>query len=526
MTAMPVSKRISTILAVVTVGASFAAPVAADAAVWARISQANDTSNQPSASMMLRGATVVAAFDRASTSAQETAVFTPSVAQGAVGITHANATPGWSQALDDPQLLASAGGGLQMITDGSHSTTTGDPLNGVLFFPVTNTGTPGVPVPAGVSDSITGAVLGPDATTPFYVGSDGGVLTIYRGAAMPMTNVVPMPGGPGGDAYRPQIGVDRSGRIWVAWYELPAGAVPQDSGLWIQQVDPATGAATGPQYHAPQSSSISNEPPGFACYTICRIVYHQSGTSDLNTGKLVSWAPGDGAVTIVVNVGSSTISGNSSTAASYDASGNLWVAWYQSTGVGDYRAKRGDGRGAGGSVEDLGSPPLPTPTGGGGYSVSAIAYSDKLVVVANWFQANISNMWAATAPSPSSPITSGISNPVVVTDPNGRVAAPGVITNATLGKNRCVLVAVQAYRAATLSVEILTGKAGAGGKLVGLPASSTFHAAGVRRLCVKLTVQRHGFYVKRHSFHLFFRVHLPGRKHDTTHSRNVVIIVK
>jgi hypothetical protein len=506
--------------------ALLATPLAADAATWARISDASDGSNQPYASMVRSGDQVIAAFDRAASAGSETATFTPSVTAGATGITHANATPGWAQALDHPQLFPRPGGGFQMIVSGSHSTTTGDPLNGSVLFPVSATGVPGAVAVTGVEDDITGAVLGPDGQTAFWVGNSAGALNVYRGLSTPTVHHLALPGGAGADAYEPKIGVDNAGRIWITWYELPPGAFPNYAGLWLQQIDPATGDVLGSPALAPHSATISNNWPALACFATCRIVYHLTSANGITaSGSLVSWAAGETRATTVATPGKALISGNSSTGASYDAAGHLWVAWYQGGDSPSYRAKRGDAAGAGGITQNLRAPANPHNLGGGGYRVSALAFGGRLVVAINWFQSTASNIWVATAEDPDS-LTFGIPNAVVIDDPAGHAAVPGKVTGATLGAGRCLPVRVQAPAAATLSVELRTGVSGARGVVVGKRAKVTFAGPGIRTLCVRLAPEPRGFYAKGRPFHWLFTVHLPGRKADTRHSLRVGVVVR
>jgi DNA-binding beta-propeller fold protein YncE len=129
-----------------------------------------------------------------------------------------------------------------------------------------------------------------------------------------------------------------------------------------------------------------------------------------------------------------------------------------------------------------------------------------------------------SCPAPAGgPVTTGIPDPVVIRDPGGIAVVPGVIHHKRVP--RCVLVRVQAYRAATLSVDIRTGLRGARGVIVAGPAVAVFTRPGIRALCLRLKTERAGFWRAKKAFHFYFTVHLPGRRIDSHHSHRVVIML-
>ena len=137
------------------------------------------------------------------------------------------------------------------------------------------------------------------------------------------------------------------------------------------QFDPATLRAARP-LHVPRSSGIKNHNLRLAltCAQVCRIVYHEQRTR-IRT-RISSWAPGERAPTQVVNVDAYNW-----LAGAY-AGTRLWVVWRDPEQ--HYRAKLGNGRGAGGRVLDLGR----LASNGVGFGVQALATPAGLVVVVNW----------------------------------------------------------------------------------------------------------------------------------------------
>ena len=92
--------------------------------------------------------------------------------------------------------------------------------------------------------------------------------------------------------YLPTIGEDGSGRYWLAWY-----TIGPPNGIQLVQFDPSGLTPTGNVLTVPDSGAVKNNGVRLAltCAQVCRIVYLASG------GRLVSWAPGESAPTLVAS---------------------------------------------------------------------------------------------------------------------------------------------------------------------------------------------------------------------------------
>ena len=100
-------------------------------------------------------------------------------------------------------------------------------------------------------------------------------------------NLQPQLGGCCG--YSPRMALDSAGHLWIAWYSNATGA----TGMYLQQLDPVTGAPIGAPALAPNSESSNNNSFGanLACAATCRLVYGNSpAAGPANT--IVSWWPG------------------------------------------------------------------------------------------------------------------------------------------------------------------------------------------------------------------------------------------
>jgi len=317
------------------------------------------------ASLAADGSSVVAAYNRASDRSVEAATF--STASGKIGnVVRATAITGFDA--DDPLLFPRAGGGLQLIVSGFHSTVTEDPLNGTLIAPRSADGTFGAPSRASKSISLAqGAVLAADGQTPLFTTNFAGDLTVNRGAVdvtqIDLSRFAP------GDAYVPTLAYDATGRLWLAWYLGTSTA----SGLYLLELDPATGdvlpGATAQL--APGSSNVFNNNLRLplACAQTCRFVYLD------NQDQLISWAPGEAQPTVTL---AKRVDGVSKPAAAYAPDGRLWVTW---RARGHVFAKLGDPAGAGGTPAEL-----PLPAGGfdTSYTSTPLAVPEGLVLVTNW----------------------------------------------------------------------------------------------------------------------------------------------
>ncbi|MEZ5101082.1 MAG: hypothetical protein R3C15_15050 [Thermoleophilia bacterium] len=242
--------------------------------------------------------------------------------------------------------------------------------------------------PQRISDSATiwgdpsGALALSDGTLLFASSTAGGI-TIGRGTpttpgiATGAPNLQNALGGCCG--YEPRIGVTTGGQVWVAWYSNATSNV----GLYLQQIDPATGQPIGNAARAPRSESVGNNAaPALACRDTCRVVYRIDALAlNQRVNRIVSWSPGEAAPTLIAT--QDDTSGGLEATAAYRADGRLWVAWHQDgnqalSGSG-FRATLGDGRGAGGLVQDVGAPPQTLTS----YSLRGLALGNDLVLATN-----------------------------------------------------------------------------------------------------------------------------------------------
>ena len=236
----------------------------------------------------------------------------------------------------------------------------------------------------------------------------------------------------------PKLAYDAAGNLWIAWYSNATGAI----GLYVQQLNPATGAPLGPPTQAPGSETVNNNSFGSAltCATTCRLVYGNAPAASPNTNAVVSWWPGAAPVTIASLVGTSQGAGRVVTAA-YRADGRLWVAWWDGK---VYRAVLGDATGAGGEVQDAG---VPKGSENGAYALAGMAVGDNLLLAANY-------AWKAPAdPAPFAVFVNTVAPPAPVTKAPGprdvqlqpgpgktfRIQVQYTLPKACTGAARCTL---------------------------------------------------------------------------------------
>ena len=177
---------------------------------------------------------------------------------------------------------------------------------------------------------------------------------------------------------------------------------------------------------APQSESSDNNGRrlGFACADVCRVAYEETdATLILPSGRLVTWAYGEGAPTVVGGAAGSNLA---SPVLAYRADGRLWVAWIDVASQ-RVQAKLGDARGAGGRVADAGAPPLPQPSFIGGLAALPLGQDLLLNAVADQvspLQAQFVNLVL----EPGAVDTGDVPDPKIVTSPGGKLVYPGTVT--------------------------------------------------------------------------------------------------
>jgi hypothetical protein len=329
---------------------------------WTQLSSQTDTSTIVQPSVATIGPQAVAAYRRGSDQGVEAATFTPSAA--GVGAVAHNAIVSGFVATMDPVLLAAPGGGLQALVPADH-TIGSDPLNGVVSVGRNADGSFNAPSPLRSSpdSGITSATLASDGTTPLW--AVGGGLTVFQGAtAHDLSASSP------GSAYSPTFGRDASGRLWLAWYVISLNQGV--SGLYMMQLDPATGVALGPAVQAPASEgpNTTGTVP-LACAAQCRLAYVDTATTP---SSIVTWAPGESATTtLFAGVNAGQTQSPRTPLAAYTADGRLWVAWTNFSDEQEYAQL-----GSGPPVEM----PIPAPYNAPAQD-AATTIGSRLVLVAN-----------------------------------------------------------------------------------------------------------------------------------------------
>jgi hypothetical protein len=389
-------------LAALAVGAPFAG---ADT-TWTKIS-GDFTANIANPSLGLTGTTAVVTWTQEtspSTSDLNAMSFTTSPTQDVIGPAQSKVLTAWAQIDYAHALFPAPGGGLQLIFNGIHSIVTGDPLNAMGTTLRNPDGSWAAPfaVSGGSSGPTTGVLSG---STPLVAGYATQGIEIFNaavahGPGVSDQNLQPQLGGCCG--YSPTMALDRTGQLWIAWYSNATG----NTGVYLQQLDPVTGAPMGTPALAPNSESSNNNAFGtaLACAATCRVVYGNSpaaGPAD----TIVSWWPGQAPVTIA-DLATTGQGAGRVLATAYRADGRLWVAWYDGK---TYRATLGDSTGAGGEVQDAGAPKGPA---GGAYALKGIAVGDNFLLAADY-------AWNATGTLPFAIFVNTVAPPAPVTKAPG-----------------------------------------------------------------------------------------------------------
>jgi hypothetical protein len=394
---------IAAALAALAVGA----PVAGADTTWTKVST-DHNSNIVIPSLGVTGTTAVVAWTQEtspSTTDLNTVGFTTSPTQDVIGAASNKAAFAWAQIDFNNALFPAPGGGLQLVFNGTHAVVTGDPLNGMDTTLRNPDGSWAAPFfVSGGSSSPSTAVL--SGATPLVAGYATQGIEIFNASVAHAPgvsdyNLQSQIGNCCG--YSPKMALDSAGHLWIAWYSNATGA----TGMYVQQLDAATGAPIGTPTQAPNSESSNNNSfaAGLACAATCRLVYGNSpaaGPAD----ALVSWWPGQATPTTIANLAGTGQSAGRVVAAAYRADGRLWVAWFDGK---TYRATLGDATGAGGEVQDAG---VPKGTPNGAYALTGMALGDNFLLAANY-------AWNATGTLPFAVFVNTIAPPAPVTKAPG-----------------------------------------------------------------------------------------------------------
>jgi hypothetical protein len=396
------AKRIATVAAVLA-ALAVGVPAAGADTTWTKIST-DYNANITIPSLGLTGTTAVVAWTQQTgpeSADIDTVSFATSPTQDVIGAAPSMAASAWSQIDFNQALFPAPGGGLQLVFNGTHSITTGDPLNGMVTTLRNADGTWAAPFFVTSSSSApSSAVL--SAAVPLVAGyATQGIelfnATVAHAPGASDQNLQPQIGACCG--YSPKLALDSAGHLWIAWYSNATGA----TGVYVQQLDPVTAAPIGAPTLAPSSESSSNNSfaVNLACAATCRVVYGNSpaaGPAD----TIVSWWPGQAAPTTIADLAGTGQGAGRVLAAAYRADGRLWVAWYDGK---TYRATLGDATGAGGEVQDAGVPKGPA---GGAYALIGMAVGDNFLLAANY-------AWNPTATLPFAVFVNTVAPPAPVT---------------------------------------------------------------------------------------------------------------
>jgi hypothetical protein len=141
----------------------------------------------------------------------------------------------------------------------------------------------------------------------------------------------------GGFGYYPDLAADASGAVWLAW----AANVTGSEGVWVQQVDPASGAPVGAPSRLPGSSTVSNGVNSFSMM-LSRVpmaaraaaagggIYVAYPTGYPTTTRVRVWRLGFGSGMLVAGGGAA----KQEAAVAADPGGRIWVVWSQKSAGG------------------------------------------------------------------------------------------------------------------------------------------------------------------------------------------------
>ncbi|MDX6618201.1 MAG: hypothetical protein QOK36_587 [Gaiellales bacterium] len=396
-------------------------PAASADTTWTKVST-DYASNIVVPSLGLTGATAVVAWTQQTgpdSSDLDTLSFGTSPTQDVIGAASSQAAVAWAQ-LDFTHALFAGGpgGALQLAFAGTHSIAAGDPLAGLVTTLRNADGTWATPFVVTRSTGSGGPWTAVPGTAPFIATNGAGGINIFNAAVAHAPGVVDQnlqSQLSGCCGYQPRLAYDSAGHLWVAWYSNAAGG----TGIFMQQLDPATAAALGPPAKAPASESSNNNSFGtsLVCAATCRVVYGDSPAAG-PTDTIVSWSPGEASPTTIANLAGTGEGAGRVLTAAYRGDGRLWVAWFDGT---TYRASLGDDKGAGGDAEDAG---IPAGSPHGAFALASIAAGDNMLLAANY------DWKPPTDPAPFAVFVNTIAPPAPVTKAPG----PRDVTLQTSGK--------------------------------------------------------------------------------------------
>ena len=248
----------------------------------------------------------------------------------------------WASAWPVPDTVPTPDGGLRAFWGGIRSTQGNEEHTNISTATAPSSGSPWTLQPgdvsegAGGSSSSIGAAVASDGT-PLFSWAPGGGGFIHRGTSPGSANhPFDNPGPAGCCNYDPDMATDDStGAMWVAWYSNQNDA----EGIWVQEVDPATGMTMGSPARMPGSVTTYNgneessqeiqrtpiaAPEGGGVF-----VAYTGGYP--STNRILVWEIGTPDAVAVARSGSRELD-NPGLAA--DPEGRLWAVWSQRDSAG------------------------------------------------------------------------------------------------------------------------------------------------------------------------------------------------
>jgi hypothetical protein len=371
--------------AVLSCGVALAASVRPELR-WTRLTATNVSELGEPALTLVGGRALLAWPVRPGTTTTTIALesFLPSVARDVVSPRPVTKpVVNWQAVGNTPVFLATAGGGHSLLFNGIRSFRAGD-FDGELLAPLVSAGSLGNPAVVGrdYSGNLTGLMLLDG--TPITASDGAGAVVVLRGLNGQAGIDLQKRDAGSCCGYQPALGRDGQGRVWLAWFSN----AQSQSGIYLQQIDPASGGPLGGAIKAPASNNAWNldHRVQLVCASRCRLVYWtlRVPARGKPIPSVVSWWPGETQPTRIASVIPTTVTIPSLTAA-YRRDGHLWVAWYdgrgypsQPPGVG-YYATLGNARGAGGQAFFVGQAPIAQL---GSYALASAAVGNNLLLAA------------------------------------------------------------------------------------------------------------------------------------------------
>ncbi len=485
---MRIRRLLTSIGAVVVVACGVVAPGGAYGATWAKLSP-DDVSNIDQAVVVTQGARVVAAWPAGAGSELADRIefrgFAPTPASSLAGAGPvAAAAGGFTNVSQRPGLVVrGTPSELRVITSG----VVAGQARTYLTAALAEGAAPATP-PTVIADKPAGALDAlalPDGGI-IVANMENGVLHTFRDAVAADGFDIQAALG-GCCSYHPALARDGGGRVWLAWYSNAAGRV----GIFLQQLDAATGGPLGTPTLVPQSESPANN--GFhlalACSPVaggrCRIAYAAQPTATAPL-RVATWARGEATPTTIATA---DLSLSPPLTAAYRADGRLWVAWHDpglSGGAAGFSATLGNTRGAGGTTASIGQPAGLVQA----LDLESTTLGDNLVLVGT---VNTGAPRAALWTNLVQPPDQVIENPRTIRNGPARVVAPKGVSLATLKRTKCVRVSVSVSAPARVLVAIYSGRKSIrifGQRVV------RFSAPGTKVVCVRVPFRAKTFNVR------------------------------